>query len=208
MAMETNWASDHLQTIRTLMERSALYGRALATVRLAVGLLGIAGAVLANFLPLLSPRAFSLYWLGFGAVTLTASFLLVRRQALRAGEPLWSPPTRRITSALSPCFFVGLGAGAHSWVSDASPAAWLLATVWITAYGCALHAAGFFMQRGIKLFGWLFILAGGVLLLFGPAATPLHSVTAAHFLMGLFFGGFHLGYGVYLYFTEKARSQP
>jgi hypothetical protein len=172
------------------------------------GLLGIAGTVASQRLSLASTRAFTLFWLSVGAVTLIASFLLVRRQALRDSEPLWSPPTRRITSALFPCFFVGLSAGAYSCLSDSPPAAWILATIWITAYGCALHAAGFFMQRGIKLFGWLFVLAGGALLLLGPVSSRLHTPNAAHFLMGLFFGALHLAYGIYLYFTEKTRNPP
>ena len=29
--------------------------------------------------------------------------------------------------------------------------------VWLLFYGCALNAAGFFMPRGMKLFGWTYI---------------------------------------------------
>ena len=43
--METNWAAEHLQVIRTLMERSALYRRALAPVMLVSGVLGTGAAV-------------------------------------------------------------------------------------------------------------------------------------------------------------------
>ena len=42
--MEANWATDHLQVIRTLMERSALYRRALAPIMLTCGVIGIAAA--------------------------------------------------------------------------------------------------------------------------------------------------------------------
>jgi hypothetical protein len=28
----------------------------------------------------------------------------------------------------------------------------------------------------------------------------------AHYLMGTFFGVFHLAYGIYLYFTEKRKN--
>jgi hypothetical protein len=65
-------------------------------------------------------------------------------------------------------------------------------------YGCALHSAGFFMQRGIKLFGWGFIVAGCAL-----AITVLPSMSGANWAMGVFFGGAHAAYGLYLYFTEK-----
>jgi hypothetical protein len=30
----------------------------------------------------------------------------------------------------------------------------------------------------------------------------------AHGIMGFFFGGLHLAYGVYLYFTERRTSEP
>ena len=39
--MNPNLAEEHLQTIRLLMERSALYRRALAPIMLAAGILGI-----------------------------------------------------------------------------------------------------------------------------------------------------------------------
>lgn len=206
--MEKNWASDHLHTIRTLMERSALYRRALAPVMIAAGVLGMGGAAVTHLAGLESTRAFSLAWLGIGAVTVCACFLLVRRQALKDSEPLLSLPTRRIVGALTPCFLAGLAAGVQPWLTPTPPPAWLIAAVWITAYGCALHAAGFFMQRGIKLFGWLFVLAGTGLLLLGGSSAPLQSPHAAHNVMGSFFGALHLGYGVYLYFTEKARNRP
>ena len=36
--------------------------------------------------------------------------------------------------------------------------------MWLLFYGCALHAAGFFMPRGMKWFGWIYIgLACGAL---------------------------------------------
>jgi len=30
-----------------------------------------------------------------------------------------------------------------------------LPPAWAMAYGCAVHAAGFFTARGVRLFGWL-----------------------------------------------------
>ena len=44
--MQTDWASENLQVIRTLMERSAVYRRALAPVMGLVGATGIAAGVL------------------------------------------------------------------------------------------------------------------------------------------------------------------
>jgi len=203
--METNWASDHLQTIRTLMERSALYRRALAPIMIVTGSIGLTAAVVPSFIGIQSDRTFSFFWLSVSLVALIAALLLVRRQALKEADPFWSPPTRRVVQALLPAFFVGFVAGTACALISGASTAWLVAVTWIVAYGCALHAAGFFMQRGIKVFGWAFILGGSAVLLAGTILPQIGTVEVAHYLMGVFFGALHLSYGIYLYFTEKQR---
>jgi hypothetical protein len=206
--METNWASDHLQTIRTLMERSALYRRALAPIMIVTGCIGSLAALVPCFVKIESNRAFSFFWLGVSLVAIAASFILVRRQALKDAEPFWSLPTRRVSQALLPAFLVGFAAGIYSLLREQPSLPWLLTLAWIIIYGCALHAAGFFMQNRMKLFGWIFII-GGCAVLFASTAWPaLRSTGSAHYLMGSFFGLLHLICGVYLYFTEKKRVAP
>jgi len=204
--MESNWAADHLHTIRTLMERSALYRRALAPVMLSAGIIGIAAAVLSRFIDVRSNRAFALYWMAVGIVALVVVFLLVRRQALREKEPFWSPPTRRVTEALVPPFIAGCAAGAFLIVFDEKiyPVAWIVAGVWAVLYGCALNAAGFFTPRGLGLFGRIVVLLGcGVA--FGWFMAPGDANASAHYAMGIVFGVLHVAYGIYLYFTERQR---
>jgi hypothetical protein len=205
--METNWASDHLQTIRTLMERSTLYRRALAPVMIVSGCIGIAAAVVPCFVKIESNRSFSLFWLGVSLVAVAAAFFLVRRQALKDAEPFWSMPTRRVMQALMPAFLVGFAAGLYGTLREQPSLAWLLALAWIIIYGCALHAAGFFMQNRMKTFGWVFII-GGCAVLFASTTQPaLRTSEAAHYLMGSFFGILHVACGIYLYFTEKQRNR-
>src|SRR6267154_136506 len=91
--MESNWAAEHLQVIRTLMERSAVYRRALAPIMIYNGVV----------------------WLDVTSAPLD----LVNVLAM-----LWLPLS------------------------------------WVILYGCAFHAAGFFMPRGMRLFGWALILGG------------------------------------------------
>jgi hypothetical protein len=197
MAMQTHWASENLQVIRTLMERGAVYRRALAPVMGAIGLTGMASALLAALLGIKTGVSFACYWMAVAVVCLAEALLLVRRQALKDLEPFWSPPTRRVIQALGPAFFCGMTAGLAVIRLDPD-AARLLPLVWMVLYGCALHSAGFFMQRGIKLFGWGFIVLGCSWLLAGPPSLPI-----AGWAMGLFFGGAHAAYGLYLFFTEK-----
>jgi hypothetical protein len=207
--MESNWAAEHLQVIRTLMERSAVYRRALAPIMIYNGVLGVAGGLAGWALRIESPQAFIGYWAGVGVTALAGSFVLVRRQALKESEPFWSPPTRRIAQALLPALFVGSVAGLLALVCPTwdflPPLA--LPPFWILLYGCSLTAAGFFMHRGIKLLGWLFILCGcGLMAARCPAAGPFSSLNG-HCVMGCGFGGLHLAYGIYLYFTEPRRNE-
>jgi hypothetical protein len=215
--MQTNWAAEHLQVIRTLMERSALYRRKMAPIMLLAGGVGTLGAAGGRLLPIEMPQSFVLYWLAIGAGTIAATYVLVRLQALKDSEPFWSPPTRRVTQALLPALVtgllmtVGLGYAVQSprmdqsasfYASHSAAFVWLPAA-WIALYGCALHAAGFFMPRGMKLFGWVFILGGCGLFWLRFDQPPRASV--GHGLMGAFFGLLHVAYGVYLYFTEKKQ---
>lgn len=211
--MQPDWAAEHLQVIRTLMERSAVYRRALAPIMLVTGGFGVAAAVMGLVAGIESPRAFILYWLAVSVAPLITALLLARRQALRASEAFWSPPTRRVVQAALPCLAGALVvsiaawslAGANSGRQQAHALAFrLLPLIWIVLYGCASHAAGFFMRRGIRLFGWMTIV-GGVAAFFAIAPV-LPAALAGHAVMGLFFGVLHLAYGIYLLFTEQRTN--
>jgi len=203
--MEPKWAEENLQTIRTLMERSAVYRRALAPIMLFVGVMGIVGGITGWRLQIDSARGFVFFWSSVAAIALIGAFLLVRRQALKNAETFWSPPTRRVAQALVPAFFVGAVAG---YMSAWEPIwglvhEWDLPTLWIMLYGCALHAAGFFMVRGIKFFSYLFLICGGGLICARYWAGGYLMLTQNHLIMGEVFGGLHLAYCIYLAFTER-----
>jgi hypothetical protein len=206
--MDTNWAAENLQAIRTLMERSAIYRRALAPVMTFTGLIGIVAAVIGGLLGIVAVRNFTVYWMSVGVVAIAGDFLLVRRQALRESEPFWSPPTRRVTLAMLPALFVGLVTGLFfiGWL-EYSRATVLLAMSWVLLYGCALHAAGFFMPRGIRIFAWALLACAAALLLAMMFMSEWPEAKYGHVIMGLFFGAAQLAYGVYLYFTEPRKNE-
>lgn len=199
-------AARNLQTIRTLMERAALYRRALGPVMLAAGLMGCGGALAGWLAPLTSGAGFIGLWLGLAAVTISVAFGLVRRQALHAAEPFWTPPTRRIASAMLPPLFSGLVATLPLWRihADGSALALALPPVWMIGYGLALHAAGFFTLRGVRWLGWAFVFAGALL---AAAATLVPgyepSLRQAHLMMGATFGAGHLVAGGWLTIRER-----
>lgn len=223
--MHTERAAEHLEVIRTLMERSTLYRRALAPVMGLAGVLGVAAAAAGCWwAPALGGAPgreswFVGYWLALAVFGLGAALFLVRRQAIRAGEPFWSLPTRRVVRAAMPAGGSGLALGALAFVIllVRGPAAgpWRelalldLPLAWAVLYGCALHAAGFFMPRGIKWFGWTLVLGAWALLAVrhltpgsGAVLTTLPPAIWGHGVMGLFFGLWHLAYAGYLAWTE------
>jgi hypothetical protein len=144
-----------------LMERSALYRRALAPIMLFAGVLGVIAAALGFSFILDSTREFRcpLAWQR-GHFCNRAHFSS-RRQALKDNESFWSPPTRRVAQALLPPLSAGMCVSLvvvyimnGMLVHRIQPATDL---VWLLFYGCALHAAGFFMPRGMKWFGWILL---------------------------------------------------
>ncbi|HOX58416.1 MAG TPA: hypothetical protein P5205_15240 [Candidatus Paceibacterota bacterium] len=205
--MESKWATEHLQVIRTLMERSALYRRALAPIMIFAGLMGVIAAGVGCGARITSGRAFALYWLAVAAAALTGVSLLVRRQALKGGEPFWSLPTRRVTQAAMLPLAAGFVFSLVLVVLDVGHTRWLFIFPNLFLYASALHAAGFFMSRGIRLFAWGLMVLGGLSLLVIPRFQTEPNPVLDHLVMGFFFGGLHLAYGIYLYFTESRRNE-
>ncbi len=209
--MNPKWAEENLQTIRTLMERSALYRRALAPIMICVGALGSVAAIAGYYLHYNSLLEFEALWVGTAFVAIAIAFLIARRQAIKDRELFWSPPTRRVIQAIAPALaagamvalFVAADAGRYK---NQSSDWWDPVLLWLLFYGCALHAAGFFTPKGIKWLGWFYVCCPAVLVVFIYISAKLFDSVFSpnfHCLMGALFGGPHLAYGIYLYFTEK-----
>lgn len=206
--MQNDWAIEHLQIIRTLMERSVLYRRALAPVMFLTGFIGIIFSGCGLIFKLDTIRSFIGLWLSAALIAAVATLLLARRQALKAEEPFWSGPTKRVINSLLPPMIAGFLIGLGLCIPEKNEliSISVLPSLWIVLYGEALHSAGFFMQRGMKLFGLLFVLAGSALFMVCSIVKVPVEVSFAHIVMGTFFGVVHIGYGIYLYFTEKAQE--
>lgn len=220
--MQPNWAEDNLQTIRTIMERAALYRRTLAPTMLATGGIGLLAAVVGRGAEVQSPLGFLGVWMVAALAAATASFFIMRRQAVSAREPFFTTPTRRVIGAMHPPLTAGalltLPVLVHQVFQPVHPVNHVLLPgllcVWLAFYGCGLNAAGQYSSRGVRLLGWVFIGAGaliGTLAANGLAQLSLgsqHWWHDPHALMGLTFGGLHLAASVYLYYTESRPSTP
>ena len=192
------------------MERTAIYRRALASTTFLVGIMGVAASAAATLLKLYSPHTFVGFWMAVATATLALAFAIVRRQSIQDAEPFWSPPTKRVTQAAAPAILVGVAVGIAALFSPADDplTAWRTVPLWMALYGCALHSSGFFMPRGIKLFGLLFTLCGGLLMIaINKLETEggLPPLAYAHGVMGAAFGGLHIAYGAYIRKTETTN---
>lgn len=215
--MDSNWAEENLRTIRVLMERSALYRRALAPVMFAAGTFGTLGAVAGYTFDLSRPITFLLFWVTVAGLTFATVLILVRRQARAAGEEFWSTPTRRVANALLPPFLCGLilavgtgltalgGSPDASEMASTTPLFWLVPG-WVVLYGCALHSAGQIISRGMQRFGLCLAIFGAFVLV---APVPdMEPKLYFNLFMGGVFGVGHLACGVHLSLTEKPAKLP
>ena len=207
--MKTESAEQNLELIRTLMERSAIYRRALAPMMLWTGGLALVAAFVGwgwrGMESHMGDRQFIGFWVVACAVALAGAMFLARRQAMRDREPFWSPPLRRVAQSVVP---VGLVAavwtahvfqGAEAGLTDLPDKC---VVVWSVLYGVALHAAGMFAPRTLRRAGWCFIGMGVFIGLFGGEIN-----CSPNLWMGWVFGLLHLAGAGYLFATEKKHER-
>ena len=232
--METNQAEENLRVIRTLMERAALYRRRLGPIMLVPGVVGKSLGVGGFLAGMDLPFTFVCSWLGAAVVTIVACLLVSRFQAKESGEPLFSPSARRVLSAMTPGLSAGLlltlpwlgmlrGMPAMGGFGNGTFILSVLILIWMAFYGTALHGAGLFATRGVRMLGLCFILAAAITLFYllhlsfngappfslGPVhpGSQLRSGTVdLNLIMAGIFGGFHLISAAYLFATEKRGS--
>jgi hypothetical protein len=211
--MDPKWASDNLRVIRTLMERTALYRRALGPIMVTVGATGLAAGGVGGFIRHQPALPAVGYWLCVAVLCVAEACWMTRVQALRQREKFWSSPMRRVVQALLPPFAIGLLAGLPFFMLDLerNQAVLMIVPAWMALYGLALHSASFFMPRAFRVLGWFYVVAA--LVVFGGVLAILNqdrilNNLAVHLAMGLFFGAPHLLCGLYLHFTEKGGNAP
>ena len=114
-----------------------------------------------------------------------------------------SPPMRRVVQALAPMLLAGLGLGVLEVLAREHRDSVRLIALWMVLYGGALHAAGFFMQRGLCWLGLIFVFLGTICLGLHELGHVPGLKENTHWLMGWAFGANHLAYGLYLKLTAK-----
>jgi len=204
--MEINSASENLQVIRTLMERTALYRRTLSPIMLYVGTLGVVAAAAGIVLGVEPLNQFAALWLGTAVVAVGGAFFIARLQALKDKESFWSPPTRRVAQALALPLTAGLAISIVVVMIGGDNARWPFILPNVLFYACAVYSAGFFMPRGIQKFAWIILALAIAGLFLVPLFVTDPNPKLDHALMGFFFGVLHLAYGIYLRVTEQRKN--
>ncbi len=194
---DSETALEHLQVIRSLMEKATVYRSVTVPTAVMGGVIAIATAVFLYLkdAQIATPAAMGA-WLGSFVLINVVNHALIWRTAQRAKEPYFSVGLSMALKALIPALFVGgllgmtLGFGPKSDLIGAT-------LIWVTFYGLALMATSGFSPRSLRLLGMVFTLIGAC----GLAAhwsIDLTELTSAHqlsaLIMGLTFGVCHLVY--------------
>ncbi len=178
-------ALDNITFIRAAMERAGSFTSIPGWGGVGVGTTAIAATAIAQTFLGRSLRLWLATWLAEAVVAALIGFGTMAVKARRSNEAFMSGSARRFFVS----YFAPLVAGAVVTVAlvraesySAIPATWLL------LYGTAFVSSGAFSLRVIPLMGLAFMLFG-----LAAAFVPLG---ASNVLLGIAFGGLHIGFGL------------
>ncbi len=195
--MDVKRATETLEVIRTLMERTTQYRLLAGGAALASGCMAGLGALVFLFLDPANPEQFGVVWgLVFAAALLATTVGTVVR-GRECGERVWSRPTRMVLMALLPGVFSAASLTGLFFSLDRHL---LLPGVWMLCYGQGALATRAYAPRCIRLLGTAMLPLGALTLYLGPHWSIL--------MMGLVFGLGHVGLGTLLLLAERSEAHP
>jgi hypothetical protein len=196
---------ERLATLRSLLERRAVYQRRFARVGLIGGALSIltAAALFINdeVTPLferpIGPRQFGSAWLIVLTITIAIGVLLSMRSARPDGNPSGLTRLKFLLGGIVPYLLIPAAFTAWFFGTGYLGGTELdLVVVWIAFYGLMLVATATFATRSVVLLGWAFLItAVGVPLL--EEKLDLWIGDMPSLLMGLTFGVYHCIYALF-----------
>lgn len=177
---------EDLRYIRETMERSQSFTAVSGQGGVIMGLIALAGAVVAARTT--SPDLWVLTWMTAAVLALCVAMAAISRKAHRAGQKILSGPGRKFAWNVTPPLLVG-ALVTVALVQSGSTA--LLPGVWLLLYGTGVVTGGAFSVRIVPLMGFSFM-ALGALALFAPASL-------ADAFMATGFGGLHIVFGTIIW---------
>ena len=194
-------AIEHLQVIRSLLEKAQIYRAISAPAALFGGVTALAAMALANQASgkPMTEVTFLVVWLGILAATTGLNFFLLYRDASHRGQPFFSIGMRTALRSFYPPMLAGGVLGIGLVVRDGNFQ--LGALIWIISYGLALLSTAHFSPRSLVRLGRAFLLTGLLLaclyftggLILGMNAS---AVAEASCYLGLTFGLLHVAYAM------------
>lgn len=193
--MDAQQASQTLEVIRTLMERTTQYQLLTARASLVAGSLAGAGALAFLGLDAANPIHFGAVWAVVFVGSLMATIVGTVTRGCANGERVWSRQARAVLLALAPSLFAALVLTVFFFVR-----AWhlWLPGVWMLCYAQGALATSAYAPAPIKWLGFAVLLASVPTL----GLPPEWSVG----MMGLVFGVGHLALGAVLLTMERRET--
>ena len=176
-------AAENLTYIRDAMEKAASFTAVPGWGGVAMGLTGLAAAIIAYAQP--TPAAWLATWLGTAVLASVIGILAVLIKSRAAGVPFLSRPARQFALSFSPAILTGALLTAAFYQAGLVS---FLPGVWLLLYGAAVVAAGTFSIPVVPLMGVLFLFLGAVAL-FTPPLVGQVCLAAG-------FGVLHIVFGV------------
>jgi hypothetical protein len=178
-------AEEDLRFIRNAMERSGTFTAVPGLGGMAMGVIGVAAAVIGSMQP--SAERWLATWLAAAVVALAIGVFAMRRKAARAGLALTGTHARRFALSLS----APLAAGAALTGGLAMAGNWaLMPPVWLLLYGAGTVTGGAVSVPVVLVVGFCFMALGVAALV-----TPPEWGNA---WLGAGFGALHLAFGFYI----------
>jgi hypothetical protein len=178
-------AADNLRFIRQTMERSATFTAIPGAGGVAMGVVGIAGALLASRQP--SGDRWLVTWLGAAAVAAILGLIAMARKARQAGSRLTGANGRRFALGMAAPFVAGAAITYTLWGTRTFSA---MPPVWLLLYGAGVLTGGAYSINVVRVIG-LFFMSLGVISVVTPPEW-------GNVWLGIGFGAVHLGFGLYI----------
>jgi len=185
-------AEQTLKTIRGLMERATIYRAISAPVALLAGALSLAHAGLFYYRPelIVGSGLYVCSWVVVLVLILGFNFFLLKKAALRRGDPVFSPGMKLAArGAVGPLSVAVVLSGVVIYRDDYPP---FLVMFWVILYGLALLSTREFAPLSMIRLGYSFLFCGLVALTVYPFLE--NPVKSASLVMGSTFGLLHLIY--------------
>lgn len=181
VSMESH-ASRNLRFIRSAMESASAFTSVPGRGGVAMGLVALAAALIAS-LPRFAGQWLEI-WIAAAATAGAIGSVAMARKARQRGQRLFGAVGRRFLLGLTPSILCAI---VLTPFLSALGSAHLIAGSWLLLYGAGVVAGGMFSVRLVPIMGAVFMLLGGVCLVF-PGLSPNVS-------MALGFGGAHIVFG-------------